>query len=326
VNATATTVNLGGGASAVNIGAAGSATTFAGNITGSNALFSGDVVINGGDLTSTAATFNLFSGSVGNTLNVGATTGFIQIGNATGASTVRLAYGNTASPAIKTVEIGVNGQSGSTTNITLGAVSGSGRTTFNNDVALATGNIIGAPGSGANVMTLISSGNIIAKLDTNNDGAGHKFIVRDWRDIEQFSVGEDGNAEISGSLAISGSTSLGTTVERLTTSTGGTGVVSFDTTFNSIFYVNGPTGDITANFTNVPTANNNRVLTPTIILSQSATPRTITAVQVNGTGSSILWANGTTPTVAASKQEVFGFSLIRSGSIWTVLGQMSTYG
>jgi hypothetical protein len=33
-----------------------------------------------------------------------------------------------------------------------------------------------------------------------------------------------------------------------------------------------------------------------------------------------------TPTGTARKQDVFGFSLIRSGSTWKVLGQMSTYG
>ena len=46
-NTTATTVNLGGGASAVNIGAAGSATTFAGNVTGSNALLIGSLIVTG---------------------------------------------------------------------------------------------------------------------------------------------------------------------------------------------------------------------------------------------------------------------------------------
>ena len=289
-NTTATTVNLGGGASAVNIGAAGSATTFAGNVTGSNALLSGDLAVNGGDITTTAVTFNLVTGSA-TTVNFG------------GAATT------------------LNIASGSGTEVRIGA--STGRTTIFNDLVLGTGNVVTT--NNATPISLVSSGNITAKLDVNNDGTGHKFAIQDYRNIDQFSVGENGNAEVSGSLVISGSTLLGTIAERITTSTGGTGVVSFDTTFNSIFYVNGPVGDITANFTNVPAANN-RVLTPTVILSQSATPRTITAVQVNSTGSSILWANGTTPTVTANKQEVFGFSLIRSGSIWTVLGQLSTYG
>ena len=224
-------------------------------------------------------------------------------------------------------------------------------------------------------MTLISSGNIIAKVDTNNDGAGHKFIVQDYRNIDQFSVGENGNAEISGSLVVSGSSiqtvttttynllttaltgtlnvgSLATNIlvggttttssftgaaqidgratlssitEKLVPSVGGTGTVAYDLSLASIFYANGPAGNITANFTNVPTTNN-RIITPTVILSQSATPRIVNAVQIDTAAQTINWANGTTPTGTANKQDVFGFSLIRSGSTWKVLGQMSTYG
>ena len=161
-NATATTVNLGAAASTVNIGAAGSAATFAGNVTGSNALLSGDIAVNGGDITTTSATFNLVTGS---------------------ASTVNFA--------------------GTATTVNIGAQSG--RTTITNDLAVGTGNIIGAPGSGGNVMTLLSSGNIVARLDVNNDAAGHRFIVQDYTGASQFFVGENGNAELTGSLTVTGS-------------------------------------------------------------------------------------------------------------------------
>ena len=135
-----------------------------------------------------------------------------------------------------------------------------------------------------------------------------------------------GNAEISGSLLVTGSTNVGVVVENLINSVGSTGTVAFDTSKQGIFYVNGPTGTITANFTNVPTTNL-RVITPTVILSQSAASAfSITVVQIDGSPQTLNWANGTTPTVTAGKQDVFGFSLIRSGSAWKVLGQMSTYG
>ena len=133
------------------------------------------------------------------------------------------------------------------------------------------------------------------------------------------------NAAISGSLAVTGSTNVGVVVENLINSVGSTGTVSFDTSMQGIFYVNGPAGTITANFTNVPTTDL-RVLTPTVILSQSATPRSITAGQIDGAAQTLNWANSTTPTATANKQDVFGFSLIRSGSAWKVLGQLSTYG
>lgn len=205
----------------------------------------------------------------------------------------------------------------------VGSISGStGTTQVAGDISVNGGDVT----TNADTLTLSSNGNVIAKLDLNNNGGGHKFEVQDFNGISKFFVTEDAGAELSGSLVISGSTSLGATVERMThfQTTGST--IAFDTTFNSIFYVNNPNADITANFTNVPTANN-RIVTPTVILSQSGTARNITAVQVNSVGvTPINWANGVTPTPTINKQNVFGFSLIRSGSIWTVLGQMSTYG
>ena len=136
------------------------------------------------------------------------------------------------------------------------------------------------------------------------------------------------NAQISESLVVTGSTTIGSVVENLINSNGSTGTTTFNLNLQGIFYVNAPAGDITANFTNVPTTNL-RVITPTVILSQSASPATariVSAVQVDGAAQTINWANGTTPTGTASKQDVFGFSLIRSGSAWKVLGQMSTFG
>jgi hypothetical protein len=133
-----------------------------GNITGSNLYLSGDIAVVGGDLTTTAATFNLVTGSA-TTLNIGTTATTISLG----------------SPG--------------------------GRTTIANDLAVGTGNIIGAPGAGANVMTLLSSGNIVAKLDVDNNAVGHKFIIQDYTGASQFSVGENGNAELTGSLVVTGS-------------------------------------------------------------------------------------------------------------------------
>ena len=377
-NTTATTVNLGGGSSAVNIGAAGSAATFAGDITGSNALLSGDLAVNGGDITTTAATINMFA-NAGVTMNVGPTSAatVVNLNRTTNVSTTNIAGGtNTVAGVIKTVNIASGTGPLATALVSIGSAGALGRITLQQDVALTTGNLIGSPGSGLNVMNLISSGNLIAKMDANNDGGGHKFAIQDYRNIDQFTVFEEGNAELSGSLIVSGSSiqtvttttynllttaltgtlnigSLATNIlvggttttssftgaaqidgratlssitEKLVPSVGGTGTVAYDLSLASIFYANGPTGNITANFTNVPTTPNNRIITPTVILSQSATPRIVNAVQIDTAAQTINWANGTTPTGTANKQDVFGFSLIRSGSTWKVLGQMSTYG
>ncbi len=128
-----------------------------------------------------------------------------------------------------------------------------------------------------------------------------------------------------GATQVDGRSTLSSITEKLVPSVGGTGTVAYDLSVASIFYANGPTGDITANFTNVPTTNN-RIITPTVILSQSATPRIVSEVQIDTAVQTINWANGVTPAGTAGKQDVFGFSLVRSGSTWKVFGQMSTYG
>jgi len=128
----------------------------------------------------------------------------------------------------------------------------------------------------------------------------------------------------SGDLSVSGRTTLAGVTERMTHAQGGS-TLTCDMNGSSIFYLNRPAGNVTANFTNVPTTDN-RIITPTVILSQSSPAYIVSIVQVEGAGQTINWANGTTPTGTANKQDVFGFSLIRSGSAWKVLGQMSTYG
>ena len=350
VTGSATTVNIGGTATTVQVGAAGSSTTFAGNITGSNARFNGDIAVNGGDITSTAGTFNIagvanVTNLYGSSLLLGSTGNVNLSGSATvvnaGASGLSFqrdgsTYATLTGDAT-TISIGAtpsrttanffNGNvntlniAGAGTAINIGA--GSGRTSIFNDLVLGTGNVLvtndGTP------ITLISSGNILAKLDVNNNGTGHKFDIQDYNGISQFFVGENGSAELSGSLVISGSTTLGVTSERMThyQSTGSN--ITFDMLLNGIFYVNNPTAGINANFTNAPVTGN-RIITPTVILSQSATPQPISTVLIDGASQVINWVNGTTPTPTANKQDVYGFSLIRSGSAWKVLGQLSTYG
>jgi hypothetical protein len=133
------------------------------------------------------------------------------------------------------------------------------------------------------------------------------------------------NITLAGGINVAGVSVVGKMSERITISSAGSGSVTFDTINDSIFYNNGPTANITANFTNMSTTSN-RATSVTVILSQSATPRIISAVQINTTSSTINWANNVIPTGNANKHDIFGFSLIRSGSTWVTLGQMSTYG
>ena len=134
-----------------------------------------------------------------------------------------------------------------------------------------------------------------------------------------------GTTVVSGTFSVSGNSILSTVIEPLLNNNNSGGVTTFSLTNQSIFYVNGASSNITANFTNAQTTNN-RIISTTVILSQSATARIVSAVQIDGVASTINWANNVTPTGNSGKQDIFGFSLIRSGSAWKTLGQMTTYG
>jgi len=84
----------------------------------------GDLAVNGGDLTSSAATFNLLNSTVA-TLNIGgaATTTSIQSNATSVTQTINIGTGATSS-ATKTINIGTNGTTGSNTILALGTAAG----------------------------------------------------------------------------------------------------------------------------------------------------------------------------------------------------------
>lgn len=134
-----------------------------------------------------------------------------------------------------------------------------------------------------------------------------------------------GEKTFTGVVTFNSSSNIGTTTERLLTSNADSGITNFSISNTSIFYVNNPSGNITANFTGVPTTND-RIVTTKVILSQSVIARTISGVQVDGISSTIDWLNGMIPSGNSNKQDVFEFTLIRSGSAWKTLGQMNSFG
>ena len=138
-------------------------------------------------------------------------------------------------------------------------------------------------------------------------------------------VGFGGTLNIGADLSISGLTTLTYTSEKLNTKTSATGTVTHDLSTGSIFYHSSISSNFTANITNVPTTND-RAIGVTLVLAQGVTAYMSTALQIDGSAQTIKWVNNSTPAGTASKVDIVGFSLIRTGSAWTVLGQYSTYG
>ena len=140
-------------------------------------------------------------------------------------------------------------------------------------------------------------------------------------------VGIGGTLNIGADLSVSGLTTLTYTSEKLITKTsaGSAGTVTHDLSTGSVFYHSSISNNFTANITNVPTTND-RAIGVTLVLAQGVTAYMSTVLQIDGTTQTIKWVNNSTPTGTASKVDIVGFSLIRTGSAWTVLGQYSTYG
>ena len=247
----------------------------------------GDLAVNGGDLTTSATTFNLVNATA-TTVNIagGATSG-TTVGNVTGGVTLQ-------GSATVAGSLQVNGN----------AIKASGGATA---LTLTTGNL-----TGSNLQLTgdleVNGGDITSTASTINFG------------------GSITTSSFQGEVIAGAKTFISSVTEKLTHTSSAGSTVNFDLRNNNIFYVTNPiTANITANFINTPTTPD-RVITPTIILSQSATARIVNGIQVDGASGSILWANNVVPTGNANKQDVFGFSLIRSGTVLIALGQMSTYG
>lgn len=393
-NANSTTINFGGAANAIKLGATNAIVSLSGTMDLSGTAVSVIARLTGGDISlSSASRAKLGTGDNmlifhnGSNFAMNNSTGHILVSNnavnqriemilssstAAGIFRVKRAYGPSGgAPIDNLLDVRADGS------IMIGSGTagiGLSSTIIGNDLFLNTGVV--AVSADAVPIQLVSSGNVTVKLDANNNAPSHFFSVQDYRGIDQFKVFEEGNAEILGNLTVTGSVldtkttttfnllnntltgtlniggatttinfgsptttgsmqgdltvanraTLGGVIEKMfhTQSAGG-GITNFNLIGQSIFYVNNPASNISANFTNAPITTD-RIITPTVILSQSATARIVSVVQIDGIGQTINWANGVTPTGTAGKQDVFGFSLIRSGSAWKVLGQMSTYG
>ena len=142
---------------------------------GNDTTLTGDLAVNGGDITTSSATFNLINATAttvnfagaGTTINVGNTTSEQTIGIGTAStdnSTYNLATGPTADTKTKTINIGTGGVTGSTTNVNIGSgIAGS--TTINS------GTVVGANTTQNVFNTVATTVNAFGSAGTINLGA-----------------------------------------------------------------------------------------------------------------------------------------------------------
>jgi hypothetical protein len=134
-----------------------------------------------------------------------------------------------------------------------------------------------------------------------------------------------GAVNISANVNVFGRLDLQEVRETVNPATISASVLTADYSTGTIFYVSSSAAsNFTVNVTNVPT-DNDKAITVVIVLTQGATGRIPSALQVDGNAQTIKWLGGNapTPTSGAGKIDIFNFTLIRTGSAWLVLANSS---
>lgn len=104
------------------------------------------------------------------------------------------------------------------------------------------------------------------------------------------------------------------------TITSGTAVIDLNSS-NVGFIGSAPAANFTLNVTNAPTTNG-RAVTVSILVTQGATGRIPSALQIAGVAQTIRWQGGSAPTATSTTNDIdiFSFTLLRRSSAWTVFG------
>jgi hypothetical protein len=144
-------------------------------------------------------------------------------------------------------------------------------------------------------------------------------------------IDEDGVISTNPSLDFNNPTFLGISTSYVNSSIfntliGASGVVIHNVaTAGTTFYHANTANNFTANFTNMPTTNNQST-TLTLIIEQNTIPYIANAVQINGSAISIGWAGGEIPTGTANNIDIVTFIALRINNEWSVAGSLASQG
>jgi len=140
-----------------------------------------------------------------------------------------------------------------------------------------------------------------------------------------FSVDYDGNVVTSGTVD-SGAISAKVHHELFTVGTISSNIVSLDlNTSSSVVTVASPAANFSLAITNALNTGNTTTGIA-IIVTQGSSPFIPNALTVNGSAVTINWLGGSASAGTASKTEIFSFTVINTGGVFTALGSVSTFG
>jgi hypothetical protein len=112
-------------------------------------------------------------------------------------------------------------------------------------------------------------------------------------------------------------------MERFSSLSGATGVVTHNCANGHIFYHTTPSANWTVNLTNFGILLNHAT-TVTIVIEQGGTGYYPNAVQIDGNAVPLVWQGNATPTPSSSRIDVVTFSILYNG-LYTVLGQLTGF-
>ena len=145
-----------------------------------------------------------------------------------------------------------------------------------------------------------------------------------------------GNVTTTSALSVAGTANLNVTnfaniatfqqtTDILNQKVNATGTVTHNFQTGAIFYHSSVANNFTVNLTNVPTTANRTIVVP-IIIEQGVSAYIANQFQIDGLFQTINWLGNVIPVGTANSVDVVGFTLIRTTSNWTVLGQLTSYG
>jgi len=209
-------------------------------------------------------------------------------------------------------------------------VAGTNVTITNNYAILSPGNVnfggiqgtpIGSNSQSTGAFTTVSANNGTDASSTTSGGTvtitGGLAVSKTLYATTLYAATHAGNVTMNGTVTFTGTG--GIQVQGITETATDTALSSNTITGSyqsgNVFYVTGSaSGNMTFNFTNVPTASESTT-TFNVMLPQGGTGYIPTTVNVNGSGVTIRWQYGVTPTPSSSKTDFFNFTfLYRSGS------------
>jgi hypothetical protein len=114
--------------------------------------------------------------------------------------------------------------------------------------------------------------------------------------------------------------------EKYSVLTGATGTVVHDCANGKMFHHTTPAANWTANFTNLNLNQYKFSTSVGMVITQGGTAYIPNVVQIGGAAKTIIWQGNSAPTGTANGTDAVSFTIMRDGSTYIVLGQLTSFG